>query len=230
MGRILFSKVHETMEKKSPKSRKRAPRQGSGTIDLSEIPNLTPIQADLNAHDRVALRAKQLLAKQAANYSRHDPIPDPDLDLDPIQAPRGEQGNMVDGKTVFPMVKGPQPREKMRTLHGDPDLSMGPQASIEAVIAAIPAGDQALLNFDNKMTAAYQCIRELSAASERLLTSVKMQDPNSEALALAQELRDVSTSVLEPWLIEMDERLAVLLNNTNEGIAENPQMTSQGGR
>ena len=172
---------------------------------------------------RRALRARQLLGSDLGPpLNDYSPLPDNDLD---IQAPRGDQGNAVDGRTVFPMVRGPQPREKMRVLHGDPDLRLASTEESPGLIAAVTIQDQTILAFDNQMSDTHNSLRSLRQAAENLSRDMNSQgDPR--AAESAKTIVDLISKVIEPWFIQLDDYLQEIVDTTTEaqqiGVSNGP--------
>ncbi len=202
-----FSPAHQPPAAKVSKKRQaRAP----------ELPPEAAISLprEMTEERRRALRARQLLSMDMENPPPIEADPLPDLDLD-IQAPRGDQGNLIDGKTVFPVVRGPQPRENTRYLHGDPDLRQASSEEPASLIAAITLEDQKLLTFDNAMSDTHTSLRNLRSAAENLVVDLTSKG-NIVALQNARDIKELITKVLEPWFMQIDDHLQQIVSNTTE--------------
>lgn len=219
--RVSYSPEHDSGRK--PIRRKKS-IQGTSSSSSVNPPSLT--LPYLSEEQRRELRARQLAAARGESPPdfRTQPLPDPDLE---VQAPRGEQGNQWAGRTVFPEVLGPSPlKTQVRVLPGDADLSeYDPDidASREAgldVVAAVSAGDEAILAFDNKMTQTHAVLRDLRQTAERMSQVVQRQDddpgasdsPTSHAKNIVQML----ATILEPWFNAVDDEFTKLLEGTTE--------------
>lgn len=218
--RSLYSPAHDrTLAKK------RSAKSSTRIVTSSEA-TLQPLSPILSEGERRALRARQLIGRNYAEPLGVDTGPLPDEDLDVVD-PRGNQGNLVDGPTVFPNVLGPQPRTKMRALPGDPDLSqdisqdlfdVASSSDESGLIAAVSANDKAILNFDNRMSNTHDSLRALGQAADALLPAVKGRDQGSAGQA-AQTIVDTIHAVLEPWFEQLEDQLRILIDATGEGMA-----------
>jgi hypothetical protein len=200
-----YSPSHDNTNKSGKEKKKAnvAPPLG-GNISLPR---------EMDEEKRRELRAMQLVSSLNMELPQVDPklLPDPDLN---IQDPRGDQGNALDGRTVFPMMKGPQPKLHTRVLHGDPDLR---QASEEAtdLIAAVTVNDQALLAFDNSMTTAHNSLRTLRKNAESLVIDMQRQG-NPQAAAEAKNIVELLSKVIEPWFLQLEDHLEAIVSQSTE--------------
>lgn len=150
------------------------------------------------------------------------PLPDEDLERDlDIPDPRGHQHNQIDGpvNTVFPVVRGPQPRTKMRVL---PENVVYPSKKVQGTIASLDANDNAIVQFDLEMSRAQTALQRLKAAALNLRNSTSRDNDTRGA---GQEINDLVTSILIPWFLQIDNSFDKLLQQSNQGkeIKENLQ-------
>jgi hypothetical protein len=230
-------------------SRKGKRRKGVAQTQIPQPPIGTPpptnigfLPKNLSEEQRVSLRARQLLAerqvrplpleqiKEGGPIER-PPVPDHDIqyddDLD-VRDPRGEQYNLVDGKTPFPNILGPRPdREFMRILSEEdvhpasPDFDSSTVNASKELIAAVSADDQTILAMDNELTILHTTLRRLRQKAERMAQSVRRQDddpgnpdsPTSHADNVVQML----TRILEPWFNALDDEFNKMLEGTQQG-------------
>lgn len=193
-----------TPSKKSAKDPPQVPE--GGNISLPR---------EMTEEARRQLRARQLLGAVDMEHPAtidYGALPDPDLD---IQDPRGNQGNSVDGPTVFPMIRGPQPRMHTRVLNGDPDLRTASGEESTDLIAAVTINDRMILAFDNQMSDTHTSLRGLRRAAENLVRDLGSQG-NPEALNNAKEILDLISKVMEPWFMQLDDRLQKIVDVSTE--------------
>jgi hypothetical protein len=205
-----YSPAHD----KSKKPEKKTTRKAKPESTLPTQPEIA-LPRELSEQERRAIRARQLMGMDVP-IQNLKPLPDPDLD---VQSPRGDQGNIIDGRTVFPMVKGPQPREKMRVLPGDPDLRTGStNNSTESsdLIAAVSLNDRAILNFDNQMTSTHQALQSLKRSAEAMVQDIRQKD-QGQALREATTILELITTVLEPWFLQLEDHLEGVVQSSLEG-------------
>jgi hypothetical protein len=201
---------------------------------------------NLSDEQRISIRARQLLAErqqvrplpleqiqQGGGPVDRPPVPDHDIqyddDLD-VRDPRGEQYNLVDGKTIFPNILGPrQDREFMRTLSEEdvhPSLPNFDPSQVNAskeLIAAVSADDQTILEFDNELTLLHTTLRRMRQKAHRMAQSVRRTDDNpndpDSPTAHADNVVQMLTRILEPWFMALDDEFHQLISGTQQGEA-----------
>lgn len=207
-----FSGYSPSHDKTTEPKEKRESRKATKAIFPPEGGNIA-LPREMTEEARRAIRARQLMGSELESpVMDYSPLPDPDLT---VQNPRGDQGNAVDGRTVFPMVRGPQPRENMRVLNGDPDLRLASSEEPTDLIAAVTIHDKQLLNFDNQMNDTHNSLRSLRQAAEGMISSLATQG-NPTALENAKSIQDLITKVLEPWFLQLDDYLQMIVDSTTE--------------
>jgi hypothetical protein len=164
-------------------------------------PSIEAQPTTLSDSQRRALRVRQLMERTANPDPDLKPLPDPDLT---VQSPRGDQGNMVDGRTVFPMVDGPQFRTRTRVLRGDPDLREAAQE--QSPIPEASHEDKALLRLDDSISAVHtQLINLRNSVTD--CQSI-MRDRQLTEIA---EISQILSTAIEPWFLLLEEKMENLI-------------------
>lgn len=233
-----FSKGHEVgeqPEKKGPRKAARTaqpkpkPKKSAEVTPPKPAPALPPM---LSNEQRVALRQAQLQGRNP--FATQGPLREDDPDMEFF--PQDVYENQLAGRTVSPEVLGPQPRQKARVLPNDqdltpydPDLNRGASAAefpveedIEELdlIAAVSAQDQTIIAVDNGITDLFTSVRNLRQAIETMDRSVQQGDeargqPDS-ATEHSARMREILTTAVEPWVMEIEDHFNQLLNQTGE--------------
>jgi hypothetical protein len=248
--RPIYSESHDRSlyPTKSGKGRR---KKAANTLQIPPPPaglppstNIGLLPKNLSEEQRISLRARQLIAEkqvrslpleqiQDGGPVDRPPLPDHDVryddDLD-VRDPRGEQYNLIDGKTVFPNVLGPRPdREFMRTLSEEdvhpalPNFKPSEVNASKELIAAVSADDQTILAVDNELTALHTTVVRLRQKAQRMAQSVRKQDDNpgapDSATSHAENVYQMITRIIEPWVGALEDEFDQMLSGTQQGEA-----------
>jgi hypothetical protein len=211
-----FSPEHEG--KRNSKKSKTASKP------TEEAPSPAPLLPRVLSDDeRRALRIRQLTSSTS---EREALLRDRSLE---VERPNSLSYNTTDGMTVAPLVRGKHQDKQPQFLERDPDLIDDDNDMVLGRIAAISVTDQAIQRFDNLMTQATSAIRNLRQGAIELVNSVTKNDPASGgADGPAKQIEMIISRVVEPWMMELEDNLKVLVEGTQESQSlEQPQQPQQ---
>lgn len=210
-----YSPSHDKGQgKEEPKKAKKAKESAPPTSVL--LPRV------LSDEERVALRARQLLSE--TDGGREALLRDKSLD---VPRPHSLSENLIDGKTVNPLVKGKHVDREPILLENDPDM-MGDPDMVLGRIAAISVTDEAIQRFDNIMSQTTSSIKTLRQSAQQLLNYVRQSQGSPQAIEAATQIDMIVAKVIEPWMMEIEDSLNSVIQGTEENVQlQQPQQPTQ---